>query len=91
MTYNGWSNYETWAVNIWCGDDITEDPERLLQLYKAGDPGHLLREWVLTEWLPEVVGLPSDLLHYAIDNVDWDALAEAYLDDYEPDGEEEDG
>mgnify|MGYP001589187086 CR=1 FL=1 len=28
MTYNGWTNYETWAVNLWLGND--EDTYRMV-------------------------------------------------------------
>ena len=27
MAYNGWSNRETWLVNLWFGDNFTSDTE----------------------------------------------------------------
>jgi hypothetical protein len=24
MSYNGWSNKETWLVNVWLGEDVTK-------------------------------------------------------------------
>ena len=27
MSYNGWTNKETWLVNLWIGDSLTMDQE----------------------------------------------------------------
>jgi hypothetical protein len=47
--YNGWVNYETWAVNLW----LTNEPhsyERLMSIIQnpdtLGERSEALREWV---------------------------------------------
>lgn len=29
MSYNGWSNRETWLVNVWCNPESREDVESI--------------------------------------------------------------
>ncbi len=32
MSYNGWTNKETWLVNLWLGDMFTEDQEEGIEI-----------------------------------------------------------
>jgi len=80
-TYNGWTNRETWLVNLWYGDDLasilSEDGRTDI------DP-HGAEEWVRyvaeeCEMLsqPPKAGLLSDFLEGCWSAVDWDEIAEA--------------
>ena len=83
-TYNGWTNWETWVVNVW----MDNDP----RLYEY--VGNMAREEVLKdkesapyklsktlrkyfdEWTPEIEGLYLDLLNGAMREINWHEIAE---------------
>jgi hypothetical protein len=74
--YNGWSNYETWLVNLWFGDIFTE----------MSDQGQLHSE-MLREFVEEMLesdgalpqyGFAADIMNAALRSVDWRELAEHY-------------
>jgi len=84
-TYNGWTNYATWRVNLemidnsdWhCRFDnhgVTPEPYSL---------GQALKEWV-EEWIEE--SSPEDLVRgYALAflaDVNWYEIAEHLIEDY---------
>jgi hypothetical protein len=84
MSYNGWSNYETWLVNLWFGDIFTE----------MSDQGKL-NPMMLQEFVEEMLesdgslpqyGFAADIMNAALREVDWDDLA----DHYHEEDEEED-
>src|SRR5690348_2192174 len=96
-TYNGWTNYETWAVKLWL------DNEQGTQEYWSERAREILRDPrtsdVLTteqtarydladelkrdheEAQPIVRGVFADLLNAAMSEVDWPEIAQAMLDD----------
>ena len=83
-TYSGWTNYETWCVNLW----LTNEPgsaETLLDIVKSGQGGMLWKEVVLKEYvefyIPDMSGVYSDLLRSALDNVNWREIIENHLED----------
>ena len=79
--YNGWHNYETWAVNVW----LTNEPdayERLMSIVQnpdtLGKQSTALKEWIRHDQgdmadnaEPGVAGMYVDLLASAFDMVDW--------------------
>ena len=86
LAYNGWPNYETWAVNAHLTSD-TELLERLMSIVQNCDllteKGEALAEWcrIDSNAQPEdisidgaFVGMYMDLLAAAFDNVDWRAI-----------------
>ncbi len=89
--YNGWTNYETWAVKLWMdneepsyrywcdvADEILEDgPEK----YRS--EALILADRLKDEHeeaLPEVQGFAADLLNAAFGEVNWYEIAESLLD-----------
>ena len=93
-TYEGWSNYPTWAVNLWLSNDegLYRATQELVAATIAGDEGPIAgSNWhvaAVAGELNEMVGelLPdlgatfaADLLGYAVGEVDWNELAEHWM------------
>jgi len=75
--YNGWTNYETWLVNLWYGDIFAD-------MQNDGDDtsADALQDFVLDMMandgaLPES-GFAADILNAALREVDWEDLASHY-------------
>jgi hypothetical protein len=93
--YNGWTNYETWCLNIWIDNDqyLYERKAELIrevsihyddkQVYELS----LLLESMVEELKEGVleVGLLSDLLGGAIGKINFYELAEHYWEDFNED------
>lgn len=94
-TYNGWTNYETWCLNIWIDNDqyLAEKKAELIrevtlhyddkQAYELS----LLLENMVEELKDNAleVGLLSDLLGGAIGKINFFELAEHYIEDFNED------
>lgn len=87
-TYNGWANYPTWAVHLWLSN--TEADYRAAQdLARHGGEGERggdrFRQWIKDENpLADAPSVYSELLGWAIQAVDWDAVARAFAPEDEP-------
>lgn len=88
--YNGWTNYETWLINVWLDNDemlheMALDALRASPQESIYDFGKRVREFVETLVMEEVptFGLVADLLGAALSEVNWRELAEAWMDDAE--------
>ena len=93
--YNGWTNYETWCLNIWIDNDqyLNERKAELVrevtlhyddkQVYELS----LLLESMVEELKDNAleVGLLSDLLGGAIGKINFYELAEHYIEDFNED------
>ena len=78
-TYSGWTNYETWCVNLW----LTDEQESSNDLYvlandkteELGAKAEMLRSDVMELYHDTVSettsGMMYDLLGSALDNVNW--------------------
>jgi hypothetical protein len=90
--YNGWPNYETWAVNA----HLTNEPnayEQLMAIVQNPDTPYDqardLREWVRFDEGAEsydleadvLVGMSADLLAAAFDKVEWREIIRANSED----------
>jgi hypothetical protein len=81
MQYNGWTNKETWLVNLWVGDGLAEmqgeGTEVTAQTVKA----------IVIDWLDYAhgndveSGFLVDLLNCALDSINWEEVASHYKND----------
>lgn len=80
---NGWTNKETWLVNLWLGDSfaaLQEDGEKITA------------EWI-EAYIQEVIfdleesasGFVLDLLNFALNEINYQELAAHYADAQEED------
>lgn len=83
MSYNGWTNYATWLVNVWTdGDDeiVRISSDVGVSLY---DRAQRLKEYVQETYLEDIdtkTGLVTDLLMSVFQDVNWKELVEHYED-----------
>jgi len=84
-TYNGWTNYETWATFR----RLTADPETcraldaIVQAPRAGRGirAEEVKEPVQAAYDFPTTGLLADLLMAALDRVNWEEIVASHLDD----------
>ena len=90
-TYNGWSTYETWLVNLW----ITNDQDLYAALHaevvdapRLYDAREILKSWVDNEVDLHLEaagathgGLIPDLLRGALSEVDWYEIVRNWRDE----------
>ncbi len=87
-TYNGWSNYETWLVNLWLNNDqkvydaLSEDARCADTMY---DAKNVIKNWVeneLEQFLEgREAGMFVDLLRGALSEVNWYEIARHMRDE----------
>jgi len=94
-TYNGWTNYETWAVNLRISNERSscEFWTRRTQELLADSPKEEnwrvavellsaeLCEAIKDECVIEKASLASDLMNAALGEVDWHEIAQALIDE----------
>ena len=75
MSYNGWSNKETWLVNLWLGDVFTMDQEEGLKI-----TADYIEEQVemQIENSGGFEGFMLDLLNCALGEINYHEIAEQY-------------
>jgi hypothetical protein len=84
--YNGWSNYPTWCVNLWLSNDeaLYNDIRGMARRYRfeRGEFADKLKDHVCDDLAPDLgASFAADLLGYALGEVDWYELADAWLED----------
>jgi hypothetical protein len=86
-TYNGWKNYETWAVHLWLSNEepLYHEARELADAeyeYPTMGPCDAFKEWV-EEMMPalEEGSLQADLLGAALSEVDWLEVVEAFKEE----------
>ena len=92
-TYNGWTNYETWAVGMWLDGNYSGEGtyrstiEIVENAAWEGGMNHqrshvadALKSWVRGENETEDASLAADLLGAAFDTVNWYELADAWIE-----------
>lgn len=90
--YNGWSNYETWAVSLWIdNEDWSQHEARELvgaawcrnSEHPRVEAADALRMWVSEDGNPliEAASMYSDLLGHALGQVDWFEIVDSLQSD----------
>ena len=89
MSYQGYKNYETWAVCLWFDND--QGMQGIAYMLAAQDVhGQAFKEWVEDD-MPDgdsvsvLTGLYQDLLTGTMQNVDWKEVRDHFVDDTEED------
>lgn len=83
--YNGWSNRETWLVNLWLGNDMSSY-DFLQQICKKRCETWKKAEELEAHFqdeLEEMFDVPSfwsDILSTSLDRVDWYRIVEANIE-----------
>ena len=88
QTYSGWSNYETWCVNLWVTNEPdTEEQLRMLAQVDASTPhrADCLKRYVSDMAPIEGATMFVDLLRAALDNVAWWEIIENHEHDDDDD------
>lgn len=88
-TYNGWTNYPTWAVNLWLGNDevLYNLTVEMAETYAGMNRPTIeladsIKNWVVNELAPDLgASFAADLLGYALDQVDWLEIATHWYED----------
>jgi len=75
--YNGWTNYETWLVNMWFGDCFAAMQEDTGNM-SADALEDFVMEMLESEGNIPQYGFAADIMNAALREVDWDELAEHY-------------
>jgi len=84
-TYNGWTNYETWRVNLEMFDaDFSSDNDM-----DAYDLGQNLRDMAMETVGAEASGIALDYAEAFLAQVNWYEIASMNIDAYRPEADED--
>ena len=75
MDYNGWTNKETWLVNLWLGDMLQSDVEDGQEI--SAEFIEMLVDEMASE-LSETSGFITDLLNCALGEINYHEIASHY-------------
>lgn len=78
-TYNGWTNYATWRVNLEIFDGLDFASDNNLDAY---DLKQTLREYAIYSVIGESTGLAYDYAMAFLDEVNWYEIAAHMIEDY---------
>lgn len=102
MTYNGWSNYETWAAKLWMDNDegayhdvtskateLAEEARDAEEEPDAADLATWLREYADETMCADAptTGLAADLFRSAFGEIDFHEIAESLLSEVKEDSD----
>ena len=77
--YNGWSNRETWIVNLWMTGDQGYHGQ-LCEIISShdslDDQAEALEDWIRFEYDGEYSSLWADLINNSLAEVDWYEIVE---------------
>jgi hypothetical protein len=86
--YNGWTNYETWNINLWLSNDecFVELAKSADTTYNAAGALKVYTEELAKTFVPGIFdgaksAFVGDLFGRALGSVDWYDIAEHYRDE----------
>ena len=82
MSYNGWSNYETWRINLEFVDGTSLDDLGFESDAEVKAVAGLLESLCTDQICEQAQGLAKDLACCFLDQVNWREIAEHLIADY---------
>jgi hypothetical protein len=79
MSYNGWSNYETWRINLEMVDGMSLDDLGFSDDADVADVAGLLESLCEDRIEEQATGLAKDLACAFLRKVDWREIAERMI------------
>lgn len=76
---NGWTNHETWIVNLWLNNDEPLYREALNIIRRSPHEAEALADWIRD--MVADTGLKGDLITYSLASVNWQEIAESFAED----------
>ncbi len=78
VEYNGWTNRETWIVNLWLTNDecYYEELQAIIKNFDSNEQAEELEQYV--HWIIDVdeASMTTDLLSTSLGRVNWYEIAE---------------
>lgn len=75
-TYNGWTNRETWLVNLWVGDNLAELKQEGAEI-DARYAYACVLDMLETSGATVEDAFASDLIAFALSGVNWQEIADS--------------
>jgi hypothetical protein len=83
MSYNGWKNWETWNVALWCDNEESIYRDRMQQKPSTAEECEAFVKEYFPKGTPDMMDDSDDPYCHAAIVVDWDEIAEHWSADYE--------
>ena len=84
MSYQGYTNHATWAVSLWVDNDegLYNERREIVRVNRVKyECAAALKSWI-EDMVPDLgATLWSDLLNGALSDVNWDELAQTWIDE----------
>lgn len=81
-TYNGWTNYATWRINLEMIDGCDVDQFVTGRDDEAHDVGETVKDWCEEIVTEGVTGLAADYALTFMSDVNWQEIAEHLIEQY---------